>query len=178
MNARQIVFAHTVEAFFVRTYGDRLKPELRAQLEKKGLLGSKLPVDVEVFREGMELVRAALFPEAPVEDAYRAMGEEYLARYFSTVMGGLAAMMVKLLPPEKAIARVSSSLQSASNLVKADYEKRGERDYLVTVENYSSTPGFVAGLLVAFMRNAGGKNVKADLVSHEGRTAKFHVSWE
>lgn len=178
MAARQIVFAHTVEAFFVRTYGNRFKPELREQLTKLGLLESKLPVDVEVFREGMELVRRSLFPEMESEAAYRAMGEEYLARYFTTVMGGLAAMMVKLLPPEKAIARLSQSLQSASNLVKAEYTKNNERDYTVSVENYSSTPGFVAGLLVAFMRNAGGKNVKTDIVEHQGLSAKFHVYWE
>jgi uncharacterized protein (TIGR02265 family) len=171
---RRLVFKHTIEGLFGRAYGSQLTPALEALLTPLGL--GAAAVDAERFGEGFALLRDAVYPGVKPAIAERQMGARFLSGYFDTAMGGLVKAMLRLLSVEKALGRVPQSLMSGANFIEARVEKRGDRYFHLSMNDYSTSPDFLCGVVEEMVTLAGGKPT-VDIVERQGRATVLAVRW-
>ena len=173
--SRRLVFKHTIEGLFTRAYGAQVTPALKEEFRRLGLEGAA--VEAEAFGKAFVLLRDAVHPGIEPNVAERQMGERFLAGYFETAIGGLVKMMLKLLPVEKAVMRVPQSLMSGANFIEARVEKQGERQYRLTMSDFSTSPDFLCGIVSQMITRTGGiPEVK--IIEQNGRALVMAVSWK
>ena len=171
---RRLVFRHTVEGLFERAYGERIGPELAQQLSAFPLKSPTL--DAALFGQAFAVLRDGLFPGVPAAEAEKQMGERFLEGYFETVLGGLVKTMLRLLPVEKAIARIPQSLMSGANFIRAHVEPAGPREKKVVMNDYSTSPDFLCGVVAALVRRTG-VTPDVEVIERNGRALTLRVRW-
>lgn len=172
--ARRLVFKHTVEGLFVRAYGAQVPAALQAKFRELGLFAPS--VDAEVFGQCFQLLRDAVLPGVDPAAAERQMGARFLAGYFDTAMGGLVKVMLKMLSVEKALARVPQSLMSGANFIEARVDPVGEREVKLVMNDYSTSPDFLCGIVTEMVTRAGGRP-QVEIVERKGRATVMRVRW-
>jgi uncharacterized protein (TIGR02265 family) len=171
---RRLVFRHTVEGLFQKAYGPQLSISLKKTLKELGL--ESPAVDAEAFGKAFGLLRDAAHPGIETSRAEREMGARFLKGYFETTMGNLTKMMLKLLSVESALSRVPQSLMSGANFVEAKVLRVAEKNYLLSMNDYCTSPDFLCGVVSEMIQLVGGKP-EVDVVQHEGRTVVLRVRW-
>jgi uncharacterized protein (TIGR02265 family) len=179
VNEKRLVFRHTTEGLFLRAFGEVLTPALRAELKGLGLSldPPAAAVDATAFGAAFARLREAAFPGRPPAEAESLMGERFLDGYFDTVMGGLVKAMLKLLPVERALERVPQSLMSGANFIQARVLKVGPRSYEVWMSDYSTSPGFLIGVVRRMVTLSGGQQVEVAVAVERGRELVLRVGW-
>lgn len=171
---RRLVFKHTVEGLFTRAYGGQIPPSLDAQFREMGLYAPA--VDAEVFGRAFHLLRDEVHRGLEPAAAERQMGARFLAGYFETAMGGLVKVMLKVLSVDQALARVPKSLMSGANFIEAKVVKVGEREVNLVVNDYSTSPEFLCGVVSEMVTRAGG-SPQIEITERDGRAMVMRVRW-
>ncbi len=173
---RRLVFAHTVEGLFGRAYGEQLSPEQRERFQTLGLFGPT--VDAEKFGEAFALLRDLVQPGVEVQVAETRMGRFFVAGYFETTMGALLKVLFRFLPLDKALMRVPQALMSGTHFIHAEVLKSAERDYVLAMNDYSTSPHFLCGIVAEMASRAGVADADIDIIEHVGRAVKIRVRWK
>jgi uncharacterized protein (TIGR02265 family) len=171
---RRLVFKHTVEGLFERAYGSQLSSQQRARFLEVGLFGPT--VSAEVFGQAFAELRDTVFAGVPHAQAERTMGERFLDGYFDTAMGGLVKVMLRLLSPEKALHRVPQSLMSGANFIAARVEATAPRDFRVVMNDYSTSPEFLCGV-VRRMLQLTGTEATVEVLEQRDRAVVLRARW-
>lgn len=176
----RLVFAHTIEGLFVRAYGKLLGPELTATLKERGLDVAKIPqaVDAQVFGDAFKLVRDTLHRGDPSDAPDRAMGRRFLDAYFETVMGGLVRFALRMTSTDAVLLRASTHLKSGTNFIDAVAVQKGPKLVELTLSDYSTSPGFMAGIIQRLSELSGAKNVQVEYVADGAPKFRYLVRWE
>lgn len=176
----RLVFAHTAEGLFVRAYGKHLGPELTERLRAMGLDVAKLPasIDAKLFGDAFRLLRDTLHPGDASDGPDRAMGQRFLDSYFETVMGSLVRLALRMVPTDKALLRASTHLKSGTNYIDAAVEQRGPKLVQLTLSDYSTSPGFMAGIMHRMAEVTGGKQVRVTYGTDGAPKVRYLIEWQ
>jgi uncharacterized protein (TIGR02265 family) len=71
---------------------------------------------------------------------------------------------------------VPQSLMSGANFIEARVEKQGERQYRLTMSDYSTSPDFLCGIVIEMIARAGG-SADVEIVERNGRALVMSVRW-
>lgn len=176
----RLVFRHTVEGLFKVAFKNDVTPELKRALATVGIDLENLPstCTAEAYGAGFELLRKAVYPSLPEAEASELMGGRFLDGYFSTAMGGVVKTLLRFMPVEKVVERAPTALDSGANFIKSFVQRIASRDYLLTTSDYSTTPGFLTGVVRRTLELSGARNTKVKVETQRGRELVFHITWE
>jgi uncharacterized protein (TIGR02265 family) len=146
MNHEPTYSETAVEAMFVRGFGDRLSPAVRAQLKQAGLdldrpLSAAYPQ--AVFDGALKLAVESVFPSLPASEAHFEAGKLYMQGFDHTLLGKAVVQMGKLIGPERTLGRMQRNQRTTSNFGSLALEKLAPTHFVI---HSSVEPEFIAGL--------------------------------
>jgi uncharacterized protein (TIGR02265 family) len=172
-------FQNSVEGLYVRGLGPLLGDADRAALAKVGIRVEKLlPAYPEtVVVAGLRVVGPLVLPRGSWEEQQRELGVRAVKGYFDTVLGKALAGVLKLVGPERGIARLDRSLRSITNYLNARVVGRADRSADVEVEPVGPLMHFIVGIFDGSGSLQSEGRAKAELVSHSGETCVVRLHW-
>jgi uncharacterized protein (TIGR02265 family) len=172
-------FQNSIEGLFVRAIGAQLGAAEKAALAKAGLrVDQMLPAYSEpVVLACLRIVGPVVLPNGTWEEQQHELGVRAVRGYFDTMLGKALAQLLRLVGPERGIARLDRSLRSITNYLNARVIARGNRSADVQVEPVGPLLHFIIGIFQgSSMLQSEGK-AKAELLSHDGETCVVRLSW-
>lgn len=168
MKQPQLVFAHTVEGL-LRTLGP-LSPADIAQFKELGVdptarLEPAYPV--EQYLKLMALGVKLHAPGLPFDEGVRSLGRRFVDGYGETLVGKAMLIALRMLGPRRALDRLGKSLTTGSTFFETRVTEVAPNDCQVWI-NRVTWPGWYQGLLERGLERSGGRDVTAEVHSHEG----------
>lgn len=174
------VFNHAVTGLFVKAFGAKVTPPLKAKFKELGLDLDRIPMALEasVFSACFDELRAALFPGRSADEAGREMGRAFLDAYFDTTMGALQRTMLKLVPTDRVVERAPEVAASGTNFIKPTVERVEAKHYRVKLNDHSTDPSFLAGLIERGIVLSRSKSPEVHITRLEGRQVLYEIRWQ
>lgn len=176
----QFVFAATIEGLFVRALGEKLDASARARLKEAGLdLGRPLlaayPFDVwmETIRIGAE----AIYPDRDAKEARFELGKDLVAGYRHTYIGRIMLSLAKTIGPTRTLEYAASYFRTGNNYTETRFSPLGSNEAELWMNEVGPYPEFTAGIVHAGVVNSGAREVKVEVVAHDGHAASFRIAW-
>lgn len=132
---------------------------------------------LEVYRRCLEIARTTVFPDKPVDDAYRLLGRAWFDGFTQTRVGKVLLVIARLVGPERIITRIPVYVKAGREDVEASVRALGPRHWCITVFDVSPTPMMTAGIMEGVMRSTG----VAPTLSVEPVDANrydLHIRWQ
>ncbi len=177
--APALVFSQTVDGLFraLRPLSQSAKDRFRALgVDPDQRLDPAYPVEqwLKMMQLGVELFA----PGRPFEEGIYALGRRFVDGYGETMVGKAMLVGMRLLGPERTLARFSRNLKTGSTFFESTVTPRGAGCWELWI-NRVTWPGWYFGLVEGGLTHAGARGVKVSLLSHEGPGlgARLLVSW-
>ena len=119
-----LVFNHTIQGLFSRTFPDGVPPELKVQLRTVGVDLDKplLPAyTIATWSRCIDLGAWAAFPEERREVAWRRMGERMIDGYQDSMIGRAMFSMLRVLGPRRMLQRARKNFRSGNNYTEVRF---------------------------------------------------------
>lgn len=153
-----MVYAHSVEALFARALRSRMPEACVRELREAGLDLSK-PLRPQYPEAEYELhiriARRHLFPDLADPEAYRRMGRLFVSGYLETTIGAALKVLLRMLGPERNLARMPGYFEGGTSYVRASGERHGPGDWTLRVSDVAGFPTFTQGSLEETMHLSG-----------------------
>jgi uncharacterized protein (TIGR02265 family) len=181
MPPEKLVFAQAVEALFVRALGPHLTREGRQRLKEVGLdLSEPLrpAYTVEQWKGFLRVAAPDIFPGAPLEAAYRALGERHHQGLRQTAVGRASMGLVTRLGPRRSLERVAQHVRAGNNFNTVRMEEVGDTHATLWLQDVTAdTPDFARGFLLEALRMSGASCADVEPVAFDGTSATFRLTW-
>lgn len=181
MTERRLNFAVFYEGLFLRALAQELTPRLKERARAVGLdLDRTLEpaYDAEKFGALVELAREEVYPGLPREKGLRELGRRFLRGYVDTGLGKAMALMMRAIGPMKTLARMERNFRTGTNYVETRFTELGKTHAQLWINEVHGVAGFFAGVLLAGAEVVGAENTEVKVVTTEGPSATFDVSWD
>lgn len=182
MSETPLVFNHTVEGLFARTFPDGVPPGLKAELRAVGVDLDKplLPAyPAPVWSRIIALGARAAFPEAPREVAWRQLGERMIDGYQDSRIGRAMFSMLQLLGPRRMLQRAQKNFRSGNNYTEVRVSDVSPTQMeLWFNETDDVLRHFTVGLVLAGMRAGGADEPQVELHHTDARGFTLRASWK
>lgn len=176
-----LIFRHTAEALFVRAVGGQLPPETVEKLRQVGIdLTAPLPSSyrVGIWVAGVRVLVDQLYPKLDADEAYRRLGERFMAGYFETLIGKALGAILRMLGPKRVLQRFEQQFRTGNNFTRVDVQFTGDAEAEFWINHtFGEGPGFIVGLLERGIGEAGAKEVKVHPLKMEGLGCRYRMSW-
>jgi len=174
------MFAHAVEALFVRAFRGQVTERLKARLRQAGLDLERplLPAyPIALWVAALEIAVSELFPQLPREEGYRRLGAQLLHGYVQTFIGRANFSLLRLLGPVRALERLSAHLRANNNFQETRLTQLGPSEWELWINTSVSEPAYYEGLLQAALEEVGVSHprVGAGVRTDDGCT--YRVTW-
>jgi uncharacterized protein (TIGR02265 family) len=177
-----LVFNHTVQGLFSRTFPDGVPPELKAQLRAVGVELDKplLPAyPTTTWSRCIELGARAAFPEERREVAWRRMGERMIDGYQDSRIGRAMFSMLQLLGPRRMLQRAQKNFRSGNNYTEARFSDVSPTEMELWLnETDDVLRHFTVGLVLAGMRAGGAGEPCVQLYGIDPKGFTLRASWK
>lgn len=173
-------FAVTYDSLFHQALRADVTPALKAQLRELGLDLDRplLPgYPAALWPKVMALTAKTLYPGLEVQQAYARLGRRFIDAYFSTVLGGAVALMMRVVGPMRALGRLERSLRSAGNYQQTRFTPRGERQAELWISDVNGVSGWFVGMTSGAARHFGLEHERVTVLHDDGRSATFLLEW-
>lgn len=176
----RIVFEHTVEAFFSRSLGARVTPELKRQLREEGLdLDRKLlpGYPQEVWTRLLRLAARSVHPDLSEEDGLALLGERLIDGYQETVVGRALFGALRLLGPQRVLERTQKNFRTGNNYteVRTTLLRAGEME--LWMNELDLARHFTRGTVLAGLRASGARNPGVNVLRFDREGTTYRVTW-
>jgi len=181
MSDTPLIFHHTIQGFFSRTFPEGVPTTLKQYLRGAGVDLDKplLPAyPVEVWSRCIELSAPFVFPDATPQDAWLKLGERMIDGYQETMIGRAMFATLRLLGPRRMLQRSRKNFRSGNNytdVVLSDVSPT-EMDLWFN-ETHEVLRQFVAGCVLAGLRVGGAESPHVDVLRTDARGVTYRASW-
>ncbi|WP_002634028.1 TIGR02265 family protein [Myxococcus hansupus] len=173
-----LVFQQSFQGL-IRALGDDLDDTCAGRLRDAGLdtRGSlALAYPLEVWVAALKVAAATLAPESPLDEAAAVVGKRFVEGFSSTLIGNALLGTVRLLGPQRMLARMTRNLRTGTNYLETHMEQLGPTRYALTCRPVV-VAGFYVGLFLAGLEASGARNPAVQIVRREGEEAVYDIAW-
>lgn len=178
--SQQLWFSQVIEGIFIKGLGDRLTPELRAELQALGIdlnrLGPGYPVPV--VQQALRATHRHIYPELSEADAFRELGISSVRGYLDTFVGKAVLGVVKLIGVKRSLMRLHLTLSGGNNYLQSTPAVIGPTCIEITLNDVSDMPTFWEGVLFGGAQVAHAKNLRMTMVPRDAPSCAFRVEWD
>ncbi|MBL8919917.1 MAG: DUF2378 family protein [Myxococcaceae bacterium] len=132
---------------------------------------------METWYAGIELAMSRFDPALTHEQKQSHFGVRLVEVYGETLVGKAMYTMMRLIGPERTIARATRSFRTATNFLETSAVQHGPRDWELTM-NEVVLPHRYPGFFEKVLELAGAKHPKTRLVNVSATHASFRSTWE
>lgn len=178
--AEKLVFESSIEGLFIRGLGERVTPQLKAELKTLGLdLDRKLPPAVtrQTWYATIEAVVRHLYPDLPRAEAHRDLGQRMMEGIEHTFFGRAMAPAVKMLGPRRLLKRVPANMKTANNFSIGVMTELAPTSMKLVVDDVGDAPEIFRGSLERMVAWAGGRDVQVAVDAPHLPVATYVVTW-
>ncbi|MCP3105021.1 DUF2378 family protein [Myxococcus sp. K15C18031901] len=173
-----LVFPQSFEGL-LRALGDQLDDRCVGRLKQvgvdpKGRLAPAYPL--EVWLGALKVASETLAPELPLEEGAAVVGRRFVEGFGSTLIGSALLSSVRLLGPDRMLARMTRNLRTGTNYLQATLEPVGPGRYALTCQPVV-VAGFYVGLFLAGLEASGAPRPSVQVVRREGEKAVYDIAW-
>lgn len=163
----------------IRALGDSLDERCAGRLQQvginaKGSLAPAYPLDVWVG--ALRVAAETLAPQAPLEEGAAVVGRRFVKGFSGTLIGNALLASVRLLGPERMLARMTRNLRTGTNYLEAHIQQVGPTRYVLTCRPVV-VAGFYVGLFHAGLEASGARQPSVQVVRREGQEAVYDIAW-
>jgi uncharacterized protein (TIGR02265 family) len=181
MSEQQLVFNHTVQGLFSRSFPDGVPPELKAQLRAVGVDLDKplLPAyPTSVWARCIALGAQAAFPEDRREVAWRKLGERMIDGYQDFMIGRAMFSLLQVLGPRRTLQRAQKNFRTGNNYSEVRVSDVSPTELeLWFNETDDVLRHFTVGLVLAGMRAGGAHEPQVRLHDVDAKGFTLRASW-
>lgn len=131
-----------------------------------------------VWIDVIEAAREMCFADIPGPEGYRALGIAFIEGYRETLIGRPVLAMTRLLGVKRTLARMTQNFRSGTNYSECVLTERGPTAFDLWVNEVGRVPEFTTGVLIAGLTHAGAKNLKIEVVGHDGHACTYRIDWD
>lgn len=176
----RVVFEQTFEGLFLTGLRASMSPELQHVLMQRGLdLSRKLrpAYSHQVWTECCVAAAKQLHPIDPLELGLRKLGEAVVDGFSNGFLGRALFGVVRVLGPERALARTRQNFRSGNNYSDATVTKLGDTLHEVWMNEPGPTRYVCQGIILAALREMG-VDPSVEVARFDDESVWFHVSWK
>lgn len=169
----------TVATHLERALKEDFTPELAERLSDAGLeVGEPLPKRLKIaeIARWLEVVREVVYAALPRGEGLRQLGQRALDGFGQSLAETAILAFLKVLGPEHALKQAEARLRRTPLGLTVTMEDR--RNATVHVTDAQGMPEFVQGLLEAFGKRLGTKEIEVELEPDGARAATYRVKWK
>lgn len=182
MSHTPLIFNHTIQGLFSRTFHEGVPAELKAQLRAAGVDLDKplLPAyPVRTWCQCVELSAPVAFPRERREVAWRKLGERMIDGYQDSMIGSAMFSMLRLLGPKRTLQRAQKNFRTGNNYSEVRITEVSPTAMdLWFNETDEPLRHFTAGLVLAGLRAAGADGAHVDIVDKDPKGFTVRASWK
>ncbi|HEY8206207.1 MAG TPA: DUF2378 family protein [Myxococcaceae bacterium] len=175
-----MVYDHSVEALFARALRSRMPEACVRELREAGLDLSK-PLRPQYPEAEYELhiriARRHLFPDLADPEAYRSMGRLFVSGYLETTIGAALKVLLRMLGPERNLARMPGYFEAGTSYVRASGERHGPGDWTLRVSDVAGFPTFTQGSLEETLRLSGARDASVEIERQPDNSVRYRIRW-
>lgn len=175
-----LVFEQTLEALFLRGLQGRMTADCKARLRQAGLdLDQKLrpAYPFDAWMAFLRITAEELYPELPVDEGCRKLGQAHIAGYRDTLLGRAVLSLLRVLGPRRALGRATQNFRSGNNYTESRLVERGPRSFELWMNEVGAYPGFTAGIIHGGLEVAGATDIVIETAEHDGHACTYRISW-
>jgi uncharacterized protein (TIGR02265 family) len=175
-----LIFEQTLEALYLRGLQGQIGTSCKARLRQAGLdLDQKLrpAYPLNAWMAFLRITAEELYPELPVDEGCRKLGQAHIAGYRDTMLGRAVLSLLRVLGPRRALARATQNFRSGNNYTESRLVERGPRDFSLWMNEVGPYPGFTAGIIYAGLEVAGATDIVIEATEHDGHACTYLISW-
>jgi uncharacterized protein (TIGR02265 family) len=177
---QQLWFDVVFEGIFIKGMGNRMTPELKADLLALGVdvtrLGPAYPIPVA--RKALQAAHKRLYPDMTEAEAFRELGISSVKGYLDTFIGKALLGVVKLIGVRRSLMRLHLTLSGGNNYLHSTPEVIGPTCIEITLNDVSDMPTFWEGILFGGAQVAHAKNLRMSLVPKTPPSYSYRVEWD
>lgn len=182
MSHPPLIFNHTLQGLFARTFHQGVPAELKAQLRSVGVDLDKplLPAyPVQTWCRCVELSAPVAFPRERRELAWRKLGERMIDGYQDSMIGSAMFSMLRLLGPKRMLQRAQKNFRTGNNYSEVRITEVSP-NVLDLWFNETDEPlrYFTSGLVLAGMRVGGAEEPQVDIVDKDAKGFTLRATWK
>ncbi|MGZ3457532.1 MAG: DUF2378 family protein [Archangium sp.] len=182
MSQTPLIFTHTLQGLFSRTFHDGVPAELKVQLRTVGVDLDKplLPAyPVQTWCRCVELSAPFAFPRERREVAWRKLGERMIDGYQDSMIGSAMFSMLRLLGPRRMLQRAQKNFRTGNNYSEVRITEVSPTAMDLWF-NESDEPlrHFTVGLVLAGMRVGGAEEPQVNIVDKDAKGFTLRASWK
>ncbi|MFL5354133.1 DUF2378 family protein [Archangium sp.] len=182
MSHPPLIFNHTLQGLFARTFHEGVPAELKAQLRSVGVDLDKqlLPAyPVQTWCRCVELSAPVAFPRERREMAWRKLGERMIDGYQDSMIGSAMFSMLKLLGPKRTLQRAQKNFRTGNNYSEVRITEVGPTVMdLWFNETDEPLRHFTSGLVLAGLRASGTEQPQVDIIDKDSKGFTVRASWK
>lgn len=112
-----------------------------------------------VWKECLAVAAQHEYPGAPREQALQNLGRRFVAGYFQTIIGRVAAVLLPVLGPRGLVRRLPKFFKSGSPGSIVEITEVAPTHFRVRIQNRHGNPEFNSGIVLGMLEEAGVKGV-------------------
>ncbi|MFP2927150.1 DUF2378 family protein [Pyxidicoccus sp. 3LG] len=177
---QRVIYEHTVEWLLQPSVRLYLSPAACAALKDVGLdVTERLrpAYSFDTWQRTLAIVVADLYPAVPTREAYRLLGRMLVRGVERTALGRAMVSMGRLLGPLRAMRRIDETFRSADNYVESRFTEHSPTHCALWINEVLDQPGYYQGILEMCLELAGAREVRVEVLSRDGASATFALSW-
>jgi uncharacterized protein (TIGR02265 family) len=136
----------------------------------------ELRYPTRVWHACVEVARRHLYPQLPEAEGFRTLGHVFMEGYYQTLIGKVVGAAMPLLGPERSIQRIPRTWKASQPGLGVHVEKKGERHYLIRLEEQGMLADFCAGLLESAANPLSAK-IRVDVVERGPAHCVLSARW-
>ena len=178
--AQRVVFGNTVHGLFQVAHG-KLSHAARDALERLGLYLDRQPqpfYSTDLWRHTLDIVVRDLFPDLPLEEAYRHMGHRLVLDVCESMLGRGMLALGRALGPRRLLLRLNHNFRNADNYVQANLTELAPTAYVVCINETLGMPSYYQGILEAALGGCGARAPHVQCLRVEGPSCTYRVEWD
>ncbi len=179
----RLTMSQLVEALLVRGLAGRLTPKTIEAIRQIGIDLDRplLPAyPTMMFADAVAVLASTQFPEVPVTDAYRLLGERTVYGLDETTVGRAQMALARLVGPMRTMKRVPRNMRSGGSHSTAVVTQTSARGVLFEVAEYwLPYAEFMQGALHATLVITGAKGSAVSILRFDANahTAAYQADW-
>ena len=178
-NAERVMFGSAYEALFQRALRKEMTVTLAVELSKCGVNLEKISAGYSYadWLKTLKVTSDVLYPGKPISATYVYLGERLVESFFETLIGKPLIALLRLMGPERTLARMKKNLRSGNNYAETILTKIGPGDFELWVNESDETRFITFGVLRRGMQFVTDVSLKVELLRTDESGTVFTVKF-
>ncbi|AGC41639.1 hypothetical protein MYSTI_00281 [Myxococcus stipitatus DSM 14675] len=176
----KLVQGVTIQGLFDIALKERLSEGAWRALSAGGLDRSR-PVrptyPVATWLRWQNIVLRDLWPDAPLDEAWRRLGHTVMEGLLATVLGRMLGVGARALGPQFALAKLDHAFPGTGNYIRSHVRPVAPCRAELWLSDLNDRPTYYVGVLEAVLLLAGATSPRCTLLCREGDSGTYLLEW-